>query len=259
MDRIDTVAVTRQTAYLLRNRGRALLCPTTFLGVGFLLANMARWLFPGVYVFDPFDMAWLLIPEALWIGPVLALLHYRLLDPGHPFARTDEQRWLKFGKAVAYAYVLAMLYLVGLFAATRGIPALAGYLFGPVIARFYPLMVVAVAVLLLFGYVRLFFSFAFLAGEVREPMVRSILLSKGNARKIVSCLLLPSVPVLIPWMALAAFAGDWLDPTGGASLRPVAVFVRTALQTVGAVLLSAGLCATYEALIALKGDDEYLA
>ncbi|MDD3313075.1 hypothetical protein [Pseudodesulfovibrio sp.] len=259
MDRIDTVAVTRRAFCLLRDRRRALLPLAGWFALGFLLANAARWRFPGLYVFDPFDQGWLLAPEALWFGPLLALTHHRLLDPGQAFARSTGHRLLKFAKAAAYAYVLAVLYLVGLFAATQGFPALAGYVLGPAIARFYPLLVVAGAMFLLFWYVRLLFPFAFLAGDAREPMIRSILLAKGNARKIVACLLLPAAAVLIPWMALAAFAGAWLDPARGAPLGSVAVFVRSALQAAGAILLSTGLCATYEALVALKGDAESLA
>ncbi|MEF2230923.1 MAG: hypothetical protein V3571_08340 [Pseudodesulfovibrio sp.] len=257
MDRLDTLAVTRRTYRLLRERLPALAPLAGLFALGFILAGAARWLLPGLYVFNPFDMGWLLIPEALWFGPLLALAHHRILAPERAFAWSPGNRLLKFAKSAAYAYVLAILLPAGVFAATQAVPALLGYVLGPVAMPFYPAVVAVGAMVLLLGYVRLLFPFAELAAaDAREPMARSILLTRGKARKIASCLLLPAAPVLIPWVALAVWGGDWLDPAGGMPLRPAAIVVRAALQTAGALLISTALCATHEALAALEGDTE---
>ena len=258
MNRLDTIAITRRTYGLLLARPAALAPLAGLFALGFLAAGAARWLLPGLYVFNPFDMGWLLIPEALWFGPLLALTHHRLLAPARAFAWSPGNRLLRFAKSAAYAYVLAILLPAGIFAATQALPALVGYVLGPAVVPMYPLIVAVAAMILLLGYVRLLFPFAELAaGEAREPMARSILLTRGKARKIASCLLLPSAPVLIPWVAFAVWGGDWLDPAGGASLRPVAIFVRAALQTAGALLICSALCATHEALVALEGDESH--
>ena len=256
MDRFDTIAATRRAWPLMRDRFRPALPLLGLLALGFLAANAARAILPGPYVFDPFDQGWLLIPEALFFGPALALLHHRILATGRDFAWSRENRLLKFAKAGAYYYVLIILLKVAVFVAAQGLPALFGYLLGPAAGRVYPLIVAAGGVLLALVYVRLLLVYAVLAGEEREPLVISILLTRGKARQIASALLLLGAPVLIPWVALAAFGGGWLDPTRGDAARIVAIFLRTALQTAAAFVISTGLCATYEVLAAQEGGTE---
>jgi hypothetical protein len=256
MDRFDTVAIARRAYPLMKDRFRAARPLLGLLALGFLAANAARAMFPGAYVFDPFDQGWLLIPEALFFGPVLALLHHRILASGKDFSWSRENRLLKFAKAAAYYYVLIVLLKVGAFAATQGVPALVGYLLGPAAARFYPLIVAVGGVCLALVYARLLLVYAVLAGEEREPLVVSILLTRGKARQIASALLLLAAPVLIPWMALAVFGGGWLDPTRGEASRFLAIFLRTALQTAAAFVISTGLCAMYEVLAAEDGGTE---
>ena len=98
--------------------------------------------------------------------------------------------------------------------------------------------------------------YAVLAGGEREPLVISILLTRRKARRIASALLLLGAPVLIPWVALAAYGGGWLDPTRGELSRIIAIFLRTALQTAAAFVISTGLCAIYQVLAAEEGGTE---
>lgn len=255
MDRFDTIAITRRAYPLLRDRFRTALPLLGLLALGFLAANAARAALPGLYVFDPFDQGWLLIPEACFFGPVLALLHHRILSAGKDFSWSGENRLLKFAKGAAYYYVLIVLLKVGTFAAGQGIPALIGYVVGPAVARFYPLIVAAGGVLFALVYVRPLLVYPVLAGE-REPIMVSLALTKGKARQILSGLLLLAAPVLIPWVALAAYGGGWLDPTRGDASRILAIFLRTALQTAAAYVISTGLCAIYEALAAQESGTE---
>ncbi len=257
MDRFDTVAITRRVCSLLHDRFRATLPLVGLLALGFVAANLARALFPGLYVFDPFDQGWLLIPEALWFGPVLALMHHRILAPGSEFAWSRDNRLIKLGKAAACYYGLIVLLKVGIFLATQAVPALVGYVVGPVAGPLYPVVAGIGVVLFLLVYVRPLLVYPVLAGGEREPIMVSLALTKGKARKMVSCLLLPVAPVLIPWVALAVYGDGWLDPTMGDGPRFFAIIVRSALQTAGAIVLSTGLCSIYEALIAEEGETEF--
>lgn len=250
---IPSPDVLQQTYALLRAKRNILLPWAGTLFLLFGLANMVRAVFPGLYVFDPFDLGWLLIPEAIVFGPVVALMTHRILGPEKDFAWSRDNLLVKLGKAAAYYYVLLILFTAGAFASTQFVPAIFGYLLGPVISPIYPVLVGGGFVGFLLVYVRLLLVYPVLAGDEREPLVQSMALTKGKGMKIGSCLLLLATPVLIPWVAVSTFAGNWLDPTYGEAIRFLPIIVRTLLQTVGVILISTGLCVIYEALLA---DDE---
>ncbi|QGY39942.1 hypothetical protein GM415_07320 [Pseudodesulfovibrio cashew] len=221
-----------------------------------LLAGLARGLFPGLYTFNPFDLGWLLIPEAMALGPLLALLCHRILDTGDAFGWSGENRLVKLGKAAAYCYVLFVSFMLGTFVVVTLVPTLFGQVVGPAAGRFQPLIVAAGAFLLLPVYVRAILVYPVLSGDEAEPLMRSLALTKGYGRQMASCLLLLASPVLIPWVAASAYAGDWLNPSLGPGLRLMPIITRSMLLTLGALLLSTGLCVIYEALIAEEARAE---
>lgn len=246
-----------QKSYARLWSGRRELLPLAgALFAAFALAGLARGLFPGVYTFKPSDQGWLLIPEAVVFGPLLALLHHRLMDTGRPFGWSSENRMVKLFKAAVYYYALLILFKLGTFAATMVVPALFGYVLGPAVGRLYPLIAGAGFVIFLLYYARLVLVYPVLTGEEAEPLVGSIRLSKGKTRQIASCLLLLAAPVLIPWVAVDAYGGDWLDPSLGPGIRILPILTRSLLLTVGALLLSSGCCAMHDALVAEAGDAD---
>ncbi|MBC15919.1 MAG: hypothetical protein CL942_02580 [Desulfovibrio sp.] len=216
----------------------------------YLVTGLSRALFPGLYTFDPFDKIWLLMPEALVGGPLIALLHHRLLAVRQPFAWSRENLFVKLLKASVYYYLLSMLFAVGLFVSTQAVPALIGFVLGPSLGALYPVVVIGGVVVFLLVYVRLILVYPFLAGAEREPLVHSMLLTRGKTRQIASCLLLLSAPVLIPWIGAAVYGGDWLNPSLGPGIPLLPIIARTFVLTLGALLLSSGACVIYEALLA---------
>lgn len=253
---LATPDITGKTFALLWERRRALLPWAGGLFLLFGLANLVRALFPGLYVFDPFDQGWLLIPEALVFGPVVALMTHRILAPETDFAWSRDNMLVKLGKAAAYYYVLLILFKLGTFAATQLLPALFAYFLGPNIQRLFPFIVSGGSLVFLLVYVRLVLVYPVLAGDTREPLVQSILMTKGRTMKIVSGLLLPAAPVLIPWVALGSYAGEWFDPSFGGAVRILPIIIRSLLQTAAIIVLSTGLCAIYQALLAMTPNDE---
>lgn len=223
------------------------------LFAAFLAAALARAVFPGVYTFHPKSLMWLLIPEAAVIGPLLALLAYRLTDTGRPFGWSLENRVVKLLHAVGYYYGLFLLLLLGKFATTQVVPALVGFVFGAAAIGLYPVIVAVGFVAFLLFYARLVLVYPVLTGDVREPLIRAVHLSRGKTRQIVSCLLLLAAPVLIPWIVADTYGGDWLNPSHGPGIRIVPILTRSLLQTAGALLLSSGLCVMHDALVA---DEE---
>jgi len=252
----STVDVSRQTLGRLAERWRDILPLAGVLFLLFGLANTMRGIFPGVYVFDPFDQGWLLLPEAMVFGPVLAFLHYRILAPGTDFAWSVENLLVKLGKAAAYYYVLILLFKLGSFFATQVVPSLIGFVFGTAAAVLFPLIVGIGFILFLLVYIRLVFVYSALTGTEREPLVASISLTKGKGRQIVSSLLLLAAPVLIPWIGATVYGGDMLDPTQGQDIPLVPILARSFLQSMGAIILSTGLCVMFEALVAADGDSD---
>lgn len=234
----------------IKKGGRELVPLAGALFAAFCVTGVARGLFPGLYVFAPTDMGWLMIPEAAVLGPLVALLHHRLMDSGKAFGWSVENRTLKLFKAACYYYVLSLLLMLGTFAATEVLPALVGYVLGPAVGGLYPLIAGAAFVIFMLFYARLVLVYPHLAGEVREPLIHSMLLTRGKTRQIVSCLLLLAAPVLIPWMVAATYGGDWLNPSLEPGIRILPILTRSLLLTVGALLLSSGLCVLYEALVA---------
>ncbi len=247
---IPTSEITQQTHALLWGKRKALLPWSVALFLLFGVANMVRALFPGLYVFDPFDMGWLLIPEALVFGPFIALMTHRILAPSTDFAWSRDNLIMKLGKAAAYYYVLLILFTVGAFGAMQLVPAVFGYLFGPTLNQFYPFLVGGGFVAFLLVYVRLVLVYPVLAGDEREPLVQSIALTKGKGMKLGSCLLLLTAPMLIPWVAVSTYAGDWFDPIYGGSVRILPIILRSLLQAVGVIVISTGFCVIYKALLA---------
>lgn len=130
---LSSPEIAQKTISRLRERGRLLAPFAGVIFVIFLLTGLARGLFPGVYTFDPFDQGWLLIPEAILLGPVLALLHHSILAPGETFAWSRDAALLKLAKAAAYFYVLLILFKLGVFVTSLVIPSLVGYVFGPAV------------------------------------------------------------------------------------------------------------------------------
>lgn len=246
-----------QQAYARLWNGRRRLLPLSgMLFAVFGVTGLARGLFPGLYTFNPADLGWLLLPEALALGPLVALLHHRLMEGGGDFAWSMENRLLKFAKAVMYYYVLALFFLLGTFAATQVVPALAGFVLGPMVGGLYPVLVGVTFVGFFMVYARLLLVYAYLAGEAREPLIHSMLVTRGKARQIVSCLLLLAAPVLIPWVGATAYGGDWLNPSLGPGIQIVPILTRSLLLTVGALLLSSGLCVMQEALVAAEESGD---
>ncbi|QJB56459.1 hypothetical protein [Pseudodesulfovibrio sp. zrk46] len=253
--RLTSMDTAQRTIALLKERKDVVFAYFGLLLLAFELANLVRGLFPGVYVFDPFDMGWLLIPESLVFGPLLALLHHRILGVDADFAWSRENLIVKLLKAAAYYYVLLIVFTLGTFAVVDVIPALLRHLLGGGVTGFMPLIIGLEYVLFLLYFVRVVLVYPVLAGEEREPLVVSMALTKGKTRQIVSCLLLLAAPVLIPWMAAEIYGGDWLDPTRGPGLRIVPIIVRSLLQATGAIVISTGLCAIYEVLHAESEED----
>lgn len=253
---LSTPDVAQQTIIRLRQRRRELLRFGGLLLLCFGLAGLVRAMFPAAYVFRPLEQGWLLIPEALVFGPLVAIMHHRILAPGTDFAWSRDNLLLKSLKAAVYYYVLLILFKAGIFAVTQVVPALIGFLLGPTAGPLFPIIVGVGGILFLLVYVRLLLVYPFLAGEERQPLINSMVLSRGKARQIVSCLLLLAAPVLIPWVAAQAYGGQWLDPTHGPGIRIVPLITRSVLQTAGAIVISTGLCVIYEALVAAEGDSD---
>lgn len=254
--KLNTPEILYRAYQLLRQQSRSFLPYIGLLLLCYALANFARAIFPGVYTFDPFDIGWLLIPESLILGPLIALLHHRILGLETSFAWSRTNLTIKFFKAGAYYYLISILALLGFFAATQAIPALAGFALGPQVARFYPIIVCISVFFLLPLLTRLLLVFPFLAGNEREPLIQSILLTKGKARQIASCLLLPAALVIIPWFAAYNFDGNLMDPGRAGHINFIAIILRSLLQTIGAIVISTGLCAIFNTLTAESGNSE---
>lgn len=246
---LSTPDITQKTFARLRDRKRVLWPFGGALFLLFGLASLVRALFPGLYIFDPFDQGWLLIPEALFLGPVIALLHHRIMNTGSDFSWSRENLVVKCLKAWAYYYVLLILFKVGTFVTTTVIPSLLGTVLGPAVGALFPVIVGAGFVLFLLVYVLLVLVYPALAGVAEEPLVTSYRLTRGKTRQIVSCLLLLAAPVLIPWVAATVYGGDMLDPSRGPGVQIVPIIARSLLLTLGAIVISTGLCIMYEALI----------
>lgn len=246
----STPDIAYETVRRLKAQWQPVLPIVCGLAVLYLATGLSRALFPGLYTFDPFDRAWLLLPEALAGGPLIAVLHHRLLGGREPFAWSRENLFLKLLKASVYYYLLTVLLGVGLFASTQAVPALIGFVLGPSLGALYPVVVIAGVVLFLLVYVRLVLVYPFLAGAEREPLVHSMLLTRGKARQIASCLLLLTAPVLIPWIGATVYGGDWLNPSLGPGIPFLPIIARAFVLTLGALLLSSGACVIYEALLA---------
>jgi len=257
---LSSFDIVQKTIALFKERWRSI---QPFFGLVFLLfwmSNLVRAFFPGVYVFDPFDMGWLLIPEALVFGPVVALMHHRVMATGIDFAWSRDALVVKLLKAAAYYYVLLIFFQLGHFVTTQAVPALLVGMVGPSMSGLVPVIIGVGYVLFLLVYVRLVLVYPVLAGEEREPLMVSMGLTKGKTRQIVSCLLLLAAPVLIPWIAANVFGGDWLDPTRGPDIRIIPIITRSLLQTMGVIVISTGVCVIYKSLIAQndveKGDTD---
>lgn len=222
----------------------------------FAVANLARGLFPGVYTFNPFHQGWLLMPEAVVIGPCLALLHNGFVAPGTDFAWSRDNRLVKFGKAAVNAYALMVLFKVGVFLATQAVPALIGFVLGPAVGSLFPLVVGAGLVAFLMFYCRFLLAFALLHGEERECLTTSWRLTRGKAWKILSCLLLLAAPVLIPWGAAWLGGDHWLELSDRGVPRTLPILFVTLLQTASVIIITPGLCAMYEALTAEDGETD---
>lgn len=248
--------ITQKTLGLLWERRRELAPFWAVLFLMYWLSGLARALYPGVYTFDPFDQGWLLIPEAIFLGPVIALMSHCILQDGGKFAWTRESLVVKLMKAGAYYYVLLILFKVGTFVTTAVIPSLLGSVLGPVIGSVFPIVVGVGFVFFMLLYVRLLLVYPVLAGEEREPLIVSMGLTRGKTRQIVSCLLLLGAPVLIPWIAATVYGGNWLDPSQRPGVEFLPIIARSLLLTLGAIVISTGLCVMYEALIAEDGETD---
>ena len=245
---LSSHVVAQRTYQLLRGAPSVVASFAAAFFAVFFVANLARGFFPAAYTFRPVDQWALLIPEAIILGPLLALFHHRLLGDEEDFAWSRSSRTVKFIKAIVYFYVLLIVFKLGIFAATEVVPALLGYVFGSAVAPFIPIVVMAGVGCFIYLYVRPLLAFCVLSGQERQPIMTSVALTKGKSRRIVACLLIPAAPVIIAWVGAATYAPHLMEFSDAGSPRFAPIILAALMQTAGAVLIPPGLCAIYEIL-----------